>query len=76
MLDLFIVLAGIDRNLTRLHRLGELPHQIDLQKSALERGALHLDVVGEVEDAPERTCRDAMVEVLVLRLSRPYGPRR
>jgi len=64
VLDCFVVCAGVDRK--RLHGLRYFPHQVDLQKSAFERGALHLDIVGEVEDAAERACRDALVEVLML----------
>jgi hypothetical protein len=31
----------------RLHRLGNLPLQVDDEQAVLEAGALHLDVVGE-----------------------------
>ena len=47
--------AGFDRDPAWLHRLRHLTHQVDLQKPVLERGALHLDVVGQAELTPERT---------------------
>src|SRR5919198_2151009 len=66
-------LAIADRDLARLLRLGNLAHEINVQESVLEGRALHLDVVGKLEDALERTSRDALIEhlavvLLVLRL--------
>src|SRR5215204_2806793 len=68
LLDLLVVVAGVDLDPARLHGFRHLAHEVDLQQSAVERGALHLDVVGQVELAPERTRRDALVEVLVIAL--------
>ena len=51
-----------------IYRLGDFPHQFDLQQSALERTALDLDIIGQVEHPPERTRRDALIEVLMITL--------
>ncbi len=51
-----------------IYRLGDFPHQFDLQQSALERSALDLDIIGQVERPPERTRRDALIEVLMITL--------
>src|SRR5207245_3678797 len=66
-------LAIADRDLARLLRLGNLAHEIDVQESVLEGRTLDLDIVGKLEDAFERTRRDALIEhltavLLVLRL--------
>src|SRR5262245_52717232 len=66
-------LAIADRDLARLLGLGNLAHEINVQESVLEGRALDLDVVGQLEDALERTSRDALIEhlavvLLVLRL--------
>src|SRR5271166_4652440 len=53
-----------DRDLTRLFGLGNLAHQIDVQKPVLERRTLDLDVVGKLEEALEGARRDALVEHL------------
>src|SRR5262245_6810541 len=68
-----LAVAVADRDLARLLRLGNLAHEIDVQESVLEARALHLDVVGKLEDALERAGRDALIEhltdgLLVLRL--------
>src|SRR5438034_11604539 len=60
--------AGFDRDPAWLHRLRHLTHQVDLQEPVLERGALHLNVVGQAELTPERAAGDALVEILVLTL--------
>src|SRR5262249_11646652 len=57
-----------DRDAARLHRLGDLAHEIDVQQPVLERGAPDLDVLGELEHALERARRDALVEHLALLL--------
>src|SRR5690606_3347454 len=65
VLDGLVIVAGaVDRDLARLHRLRHFAHQVDLEQSVLEGGVLHLDVVGQIEDAPERTRRDAVIQVL------------
>src|SRR5713101_6138955 len=66
-------LAVADRDLARLLRLGDLAHEIDVQKSVLEGRTLDLDVIGKLEDALECTRSDALIEhltvvLLVLRL--------
>src|SRR5216683_7833846 len=68
MLDLLVVVAnaGVDRNPARLHGLRQFTHQLDLQEPVFKRCACDLDVVGEVELAPERTSRDALEQVLVI----------
>src|ERR1700730_2585161 len=33
----------------RLHRLGDLPEQLDLEQAILESRALHLDIIGKIE---------------------------
>src|SRR5882762_5888246 len=68
VLDLLVVVAnaGVDRNPARLHSLRQLAHQIDLQEPVFQRRACDLDVVGEVELAPERASRDALEQVLVI----------
>ena len=71
VVDLFALggsVAGFNRDPAWLHCLRHLPHQVDLQKSVLERGSLHLDVVGQAKLTPERTAGDALVEILVLTL--------
>src|ERR1700751_1339760 len=60
--------AVADRDLARLHRLRDLTHEIDVQESVLERRALDLDMLGELEHALERARRDALVEHLALLL--------
>src|ERR1043165_700128 len=62
-----LVAACADRNFARLHRLRNAPHEIDLQQAALERGALDLDVVIQIEMALERTRRDALIKEFSLR---------
>src|SRR5450759_733688 len=71
MLDLLVVgsrNAGLDLDPARLHCLRHLADQIDLQQPVLERGALHLDVVGEVKLTPKRTRGNPLIEVLVITL--------
>src|SRR6266849_5141760 len=72
MLDLLVVvaIAGVDRNPARLHGLRQLAHQLDLQEPVFKRRACHLDIVGEVELAPERTSRDALEQVVVITVLR------
>src|ERR1700730_5849251 len=72
VLDLLVVvaIAGVDRNPARLHGLRQLAHQLDLQEPVFKRRACHLDIVGEVELAPERTSRDALEQVVVITVLR------
>ena len=69
-LDLLDVAGGpaADRNAPRLHRLRHFPDQFDLQQAVVEGRALHLHIVGEVELALERTCRNAAIDVFALGL--------
>src|SRR5262249_22607163 len=57
-----------DRNLARLLGLGNLPDQVDMQETVLERRALHQDVVGELEHALERARRNTLIKGLALLL--------
>ncbi len=57
-------LTVADRDLAGLLGLGDLTHEIDVQETVLEGSALHLDVVGKLEDALERPRRDALIEHL------------
>jgi len=52
-LDLLAVARRCDGNRARLHALGQVADQIDVQEAILELGALDLDVVGELEAALE-----------------------
>ena len=68
MFDLFALgsLAGFNRDPTRLHRLGHFSDQVDLQEPVLERGAFHLDEIGQPELTPEGTAKDTLVEIGVV----------
>jgi hypothetical protein len=41
--------GAVDRDLPRLHGLGDLPDQFDFEQTVVERRALDLDIVGQVE---------------------------
>jgi hypothetical protein len=58
----------LDLDLAGLHRLGHFALQFDLEQSILERGALHFDVIREIEATLERPPGNATVEVLGLAL--------
>src|SRR5204863_7059928 len=58
------LLTVADRDLAGLLGLGNLSHEIDVQEPVFEGRALHLDVIGELEDTLERARRDALVEHL------------
>ena len=58
--------AGLNLDAAWLHRFGHFALQFDLEQSILERRALHLDKVGEIEATFERPTGDAAVEVLGL----------
>src|SRR5262249_47439150 len=55
---------GADRDLARLHRLGDLADEIDVKQAVLQAGTLDLDVIGELEPALERARGNALVEHL------------
>src|SRR5262249_51098048 len=57
-------LTVADRDLARPLGLRNLAHEIDVQETVLEPGALDVDVVGKLEDALEGASRDALVEHL------------
>ena len=60
--------CAVDGDLPRLHGLGDLPDQFDLEQAIVERRALDLDVVGQVELPLERPGRDAAIEVVAFGL--------
>src|SRR5437660_246226 len=64
--DLRLRRAVANWNLARLLRLGDLAHEIDMEETVHQRGAGHLDVVGELEATLERAGRDALIEHLAL----------
>ena len=71
MLDFLVVVASrVDCDLARLHGLRHFADQVDVEQSAVEGCALHLDVVGQIEDAAERKRRDTLIQVLVTVLIR------
>ena len=53
-----------------LHPVRHAPDQIDMQKPVFERGALDLDIIGEVKAPFEGARRDTLVQVLGLVLFR------
>jgi hypothetical protein len=55
--------AALDLDGARLHRLRHLAGELDMQEPVLERGAGHLDEVGELEAALERAARDPAMEI-------------
>ena len=55
-------LAVADRDLARLLGLGDFAYEVDVQEAVLERGALHFDMLGELERALEGAGRDALIE--------------
>src|SRR5262249_39706143 len=55
-------LTVADRDLARPLGFRNLAHEIDVQETVLEAGALDVDVVGKLEDALEGASRDALVE--------------
>src|SRR5215213_598028 len=64
LLDLFVVFRGravADCDLSRLHRLGDLAHQLDLQQAVVEACALHLHVISKAEGAAELPRRNALI---------------
>src|SRR4029079_10919528 len=63
-------IAAIDGDLPRLHGLGNLSNQFDLQQPIVERCVLDLDVVGQVELPLEVPGRDTAVQELSLGLFR------
>lgn len=65
-LELLWLGTRTDRDRARLHALGQIAHKIDVQKAVLEIGALHLDVVGELEAALEGTRGDAAMQEIAL----------
>src|SRR5260370_34764786 len=56
------VAAG-DLDLARLHRLGDLTHEIDMEQTIGEARAGDLDMVGELEMALEGASRDAAMQI-------------
>jgi hypothetical protein len=60
------ILARADFDPTRLHRLGQLPHKVDLEESVFERRFLHFDKVGEAKTTFEVTRGDTTMDVLLV----------
>src|SRR5436190_7153132 len=56
--------AVADRDLARLLGLGDFPLEVDVQQAMIQAGALHYDIVGELEATLERARRDALIEHL------------
>src|SRR4051794_32043661 len=54
---------GIDGNSPRLHGFRDFPDQFDLQQAVLERGAVHLNIIGQVKLPLERPRGNAPVEI-------------
>ncbi len=52
-LDLLRILHRSDGDAARLHLLGDVARQIDVQKAVLKIGARHLDMIGKLETALE-----------------------
>src|ERR1700726_4024082 len=65
-LQLGLFAAGADLDLPGFHGLRNPAQEVDLKEPVLERRALHLDVVIEVEVALERTRRDTAVKNLLV----------
>jgi hypothetical protein len=84
-LDLQELAGACDRDRPRLHGLGNLAHELDVQEPVLQARALDLDIVGELEATLEGSRGDALVEHLaglflgvglllaVSRIKRSYG---
>ena len=60
-----LAFAVADRDRARLHRLGNLADEIDVEEAVLKARALHLDMVGELEAALEGARGDAAIEHFV-----------
>src|SRR3954454_21856176 len=60
--------TGVDRDLARLLRLGNLADEVDVKQPVLERGVLHLHEIGKLECALESTRGDAAVQHFGLRV--------
>src|SRR5690242_4029287 len=60
--------GAIDRDAARLHGFRDFPDQLDLEQAVVERGALDLNVVRQVELPFEITRRDTAVEEVPLGL--------
>ena len=56
-----------DGDRARLHGLGQLSHQIDMQKTMLQSSTLHDDMVGELEAALEAARGDAAMKISRIR---------
>src|SRR5690242_12019612 len=58
--------SNADGNAPRLHRLGNFPHQLDLQQTILECRAFDLDIVREIENPLELAGRNSLVQVILV----------
>src|SRR5690606_15758789 len=59
-------LGAVDGDLAGLLALGQFALELDVQEPVLERGAGHLDILGELEAQLEGALGDAAVEELTL----------
>src|SRR6185369_3415905 len=66
-------LGGADGDGAGLEPLRDVADQLDMEQAVLEVGALHLDVVGELEAPLEVARGDAAVQVLALLVVRLLG---
>lgn len=67
------LLASADVDLPRLHRLGDLAHQLDREQAVLQVRAAHLDMVGKRETPLERAGRNPAVNVIVAAVLALFG---
>src|SRR5205823_3171252 len=63
-LTLLAPFARIDLDLLRLHRFGDLAHQVDCEQSVTNVRTLDLDMVGKREAALERARGDAAIDIV------------
>src|SRR5260221_268385 len=61
LLDRLRLRACSDLDRPRLHRLGDLAHEFDMQHAVVEAGADHLDGIGELEAALEGPAADVSI---------------
>jgi hypothetical protein len=68
LIDDFGALRARNLNLARLVLLRNLAHEIHVQESVIDIGALDFDMVGELEVALESPARETAMEILRLLL--------
>jgi len=60
--------CAADRDPARLHGFRDFTDQLDLEQAVVERGALDLDVIRQIELSLEVARRDAAIEEIALGL--------